>query len=199
MICTVKANAAMAPYESSAKDPLIHLSEAWRVLRLSMAFPARIPTWDAILLTAASPAQADLFQWQLQWAKKTGIISSGTVVLAIPDPEGHRIGSGAATLCALQGLAKHLETSDFHEACLPLFNPMVGLIGRMRVLLLHTGGDSKRVPWANPIGKAFLPLPFLAGEDPDGPVLTLFNHILAISATAIQAFSNRGEFCSSSS
>jgi fucokinase len=106
--------AAMAPYKSSAKDPLIHLSEAWRVLRLSMAFPARIPTWDAILLTAASPAQADLFQWQLQWAKRTGIISSGTVVLAIPDPEGHRIGSGAATLCALQGLAKHLETSDFH-------------------------------------------------------------------------------------
>jgi fucokinase len=88
---------------------------------------------------------------------------------------------------------------DLQEACPPLFNPMVGLIGRMRVLLLHTGGDSKRVPWANPIGKAFLPLPFLAGEDPDGPVLTLFNHILAISATAIQAFSNRGENCSSSS
>ena len=63
----------------------------------------------------------------------------------------------------------------------------------MRVLLLHTGGDSKRIPWANPIGKAFLPLPFLAGEDPDEPILTLFDHILAISANALQAFRNKGE------
>ncbi|XP_024367740.1 bifunctional fucokinase/GDP-fucose pyrophosphorylase isoform X3 [Physcomitrium patens] len=62
----------------------------------------------------------------------------------------------------------------------------------MRVLLLHTGGDSKRVPWANPIGKAFIPLPFLAGDEPDGPILTLFDHILAISAGVLQSFSNKG-------
>lgn len=62
----------------------------------------------------------------------------------------------------------------------------------MHVLLLHTGGDSKRVPWANCIGKAFVPLPFLADEDPDASVPTLFDHILAISALALQAFSGKG-------
>uniref|UniRef100_A0A8R7QUJ1 GDP-fucose pyrophosphorylase domain-containing protein n=1 Tax=Triticum urartu TaxID=4572 RepID=A0A8R7QUJ1_TRIUA len=45
------------------------------------------------------------------------------------------------------------------------------------VLLLHVGSDSKRVPWANPMGKAFLPVPYLAGDNPDGPVPLLFDHI----------------------
>jgi hypothetical protein len=36
MICIVKINAAMAPYKSSTKDPLIGLSEAWQVLRLKL-------------------------------------------------------------------------------------------------------------------------------------------------------------------
>lgn len=62
-----------------------------------------------------------------------------------------------------------------------------------RVLLLHTGGDSKRVPWANPIGKAFIPLPFLAGDDPDGHIFTLFDHILAISASVLRSFSTPGK------
>jgi fucokinase len=60
------------------------------------------------------------------------------------------------------------------------------------VLLLHAGGDSKRVPWANPMGKAFLPVPYLAGDNPDGPVPLLFDHILAVSASARQAFKNQG-------
>ncbi|XBI66880.1 hypothetical protein VPH35_046348 [Triticum aestivum] len=45
------------------------------------------------------------------------------------------------------------------------------------VLLLHVGSDSKRVPWANPMGKAFLPVPYLSGDNPDGPVPLLFDHI----------------------
>jgi hypothetical protein len=36
MICTIKANAAMAPYKSSTKGPLIGLSEAWQVLHLKL-------------------------------------------------------------------------------------------------------------------------------------------------------------------
>ena len=57
----------------------------------------------------------------------------------------------------------------------------------MKVLLVHAGGDSKRLPWANPMGKPFLPLPLLAGADPDGPPLTLFDHTLAVAALALTA------------
>ena len=73
-----------------------------------------------------------------------------------------------------------------------LLLPMVSFIAKRHILMLHAGGDSKWVPWANPMGKVFLPLPYLASDDPDGPVPLLFNHILAISACARQAFKNEG-------
>lgn len=69
---------------------------------------------------------------------------------------------------------------------------MVDFISKKHILLLHAGGDSKRVPWANPMGKVFLPLPYLADDDPDGPVPLLFDHILAIASCARQAFKDQG-------
>lgn len=71
---------------------------------------------------------------------------------------------------------------------------LVGLLAKKHILLLHAGGDSKRVPWANPMGKVFLPLPYLAADDPDGPVPLLFDHILAIASCARQAFKTAGYF-----
>lgn len=65
-------------------------------------------------------------------------------------------------------------------------------MAKKHILLLHAGGDSKRVPWANPMGKVFLPLPYLGADDPDGPVPLLFDHILAIASCARQAFKNEG-------
>lgn len=73
---------------------------------------------------------------------------------------------------------------------------MVNFMAKRHILLLHAGGDSKRVPWANPMGKVFLPLPYLGADDPDGPVPLLFDHILAIASCARQAFKNEGCFFS---
>ncbi|KAA8520772.1 hypothetical protein F0562_014956 [Nyssa sinensis] len=189
------------------------LRKSWYRLRLSVRHPSRVPTWDAIVLTAASPEQAELYEWHLKRAKRMGRIASATVTLAVPDPEGQRIGSGAATLNAINALARHYQqlgvdlgpqvanasnggsgSSVPHDRSnneVPLL-PMVNFIARRHILLLHAGGDSKRVPWANPMGKVFLPLPFLAADDPDGPVPLLFDHILAISSCARQAFRNEG-------
>ncbi|KAL8200532.1 hypothetical protein R6Q57_011871 [Mikania cordata] len=58
---------------------------------------------------------------------------------------------------------------------------MINFLRKQHILMLYAGGDSKRVPWANPMRKVFLPLPYLADDDPDGPVPLLFDHILAIS------------------
>lgn len=90
------------------------------------------------------------------------------------------------------------EASVVHESSKDenLFLPMVSFIAKRHILLLHAGGDSKRVPWANPMGKVFLPLPYLAADDPDGPVPLLFDHILAIASCARPAFKNEGYlFC----
>lgn len=74
------------------------------------------------------------------------------------------------------------------------FSSIVKYMATRHILLLHAGGDSKRVPWANPMGKVFLPLPYLAADNPDGPVPLLFDHILAISSSARQAFKNKGHY-----
>lgn len=73
-----------------------------------------------------------------------------------------------------------------------LLTSMLSVMAKKHILLLHAGGDSKRVPWANPMGKVFLPLPYLASDNPDGPIPLLFDHILAISSSARQAFKNEG-------
>ncbi|CAI0440442.1 unnamed protein product [Linum tenue] len=188
------------------------LRKSWYHLRLSVRHPSRVPTWDAIVLTAASPEQAELYEWQLKRAKRMGRIASSTVTLAVPDPQGQRIGSGAATLNAIHALAKHYQLLHGPEVPIPQNGcsesvalpdrgskngdsvlPIVNFLAKKHILLLHAGGDSKRVPWANPMGKVFLPLPYLAADDPDGPVPLLFDHILAIASCTRQAFKNQGQ------
>ncbi|MFS7932045.1 putative transferase [Helianthus anomalus] len=180
------------------------LRKSWYRLRLSVRSPSRVPTWDAIVLTAASPEQAALYQWQLKRAVRMGRISDSTVTLAVPDPDGHRIGSGAATLNAILALANYYNNSQVanggndgsympsESAETEVSASMIDFLKKQHILLLHAGGDSKRVPWANPMGKVFLPLPYLAADDPDGPVPLLFDHILAISSCARQAYKNEG-------
>lgn len=90
------------------------LRKSWYYLRLSVRHPSRVPTWDAIVLTAASPEQAELYEWQLSRAKRIGRIAASTVTLAVPDPLGHRIGSGAATLHAIHALAAHYQKVLLH-------------------------------------------------------------------------------------
>ncbi|CAM8887089.1 unnamed protein product [Rhodiola kirilowii] len=194
--------------KSMKADVSTTLRKSWYRLRLSVRHPSRVPTWDAILLTAASPEQAQLYQWQLDRARRTGRIATSTITLAVPDPHGQRIGSGAATLNALYALANLLQSQvtghingNMKSAAQDVDNtneverslqPVISYLAKKHILLLHAGGDSKRVPWANPMGKVFLPLPFLAADDPDGPVPLLFDHILAISSCARQAFQNKG-------
>lgn len=92
------------------------LRKAWYHLRLSVRYHARVPTWDAIVLTAASPEQAQLYQWQLDRAKRIGRIAASTVTLAVPDPQGQRIGSGAATLNAIFALAQHYQQLSINNS-----------------------------------------------------------------------------------
>ncbi|GAB4844624.1 hypothetical protein Ancab_038025 [Ancistrocladus abbreviatus] len=198
--------------KKSKADIADTLRKSWYRLRLSVRYPSRVPTWDAVVLTAASPEQAELYEWQLKRAKRMGRIANSTVTLAVPDPDGQRIGSGAATLNAIHALALHYQNFGVHledkvvtdedkSSASPLCErfengaldlPIIDFLAKKNILLLHAGGDSKRVPWANPMGKVFLPLPYLAADDPDGPVPLLFDHILAISSVARQAFRNEG-------
>ncbi len=150
-----------------------YLAQGWAMLKLSVEAPDRAPGWDAVVLTAASERQAWLYEAQLDRARRRGRIGPRTRALAAPDPGGRRIGSGGATLNALRLLAGVL-------------GPLEG----KRVLLIHAGGDSRRAPWANIMGKPFAPLPLLADEDDAPP--TLFDHLLAMSAPMAMALEQGG-------
>ena len=92
----------------TAEEAAAVLRKAWCRLRLSARDPARVPPWDAVVLTAASPEQAALYDRQLARARRLGRFPPSTAALAVPDPDAARIGSGAATLHAVASLVRHL-------------------------------------------------------------------------------------------
>jgi fucokinase len=147
------------------KPHLDALIRGWSYLQLAVEVPRRVAGWDAVLLTAASDHQARLYVRQLDIARRNRRIPEPTRTLVVADRGGHRIGSGGATLNALGALATTWPDVDWT---------------RRRVLLVHAGGDSRRVPWANLLGKPFIPFPLVA--DADEPVPTLFDHLMAVTA-----------------
>ncbi|MDO5361813.1 MAG: L-fucokinase [Eubacteriales bacterium] len=117
--------------------------------------------WDFVVLTASNEAQAESFDQQIAWRKEKNVLPKNTKFLVIPDPAGKRIGSGGATLQVLRMLS---EQEGFH-----------GDFHNKRVLVIHSGGDSKRVPQYSVCGKLFSPVP---RELPDGRTSTLFDEFL---------------------
>ena len=83
---------------------------------------------------------------------------AGTKFVAIPDRGGKRVGSGGATLEVLKYL--HEQEEDFEG---------------LRVLVIHSGGDSKRVPQYSALGKLFSPVPY---KLPNGRNSTLFDEFM---------------------
>jgi len=118
------------------------------------------PHWDYIVLTASNEQQAECFRAQLEQREAAGYLPLGTHFSVIPDPEGKRVGSGGATLGVIRHIAQVTGKTDF---------------AGLRILVIHSGGDSKRVPQYSALGKLFSPVPH---ELPGGRAATLFDEFL---------------------
>ncbi len=75
-------------------------------------------------------------------------------VFVVPDPEGRRAGSGGSTLECLMAVL-HRESA----APLKDFASAEAILRRLRILIVHAGGDSRRLPAYSPCGKIFVPVP----------------------------------------
>ena len=140
--------------------------DAWEDYQKSLT-EATFPRWDYCILTASSEHQAKNYRLQLEKRKEKGLLPPQTHFDAVPDPEGKRIGSGGATLEVLKRVAALHGSRELRG---------------LRILCIHSGGDSRRIPQYSVVGKLFSPVP---RQLPDGRPATLFDELfLSLSALA---------------
>jgi fucokinase len=122
------------------------------------------------MVTASSARQAGLYREEIERRRMAGMLPEGTEFLVVPDPDDRRVGSGGATIHALACLGKDKHWWSGHKA-----------------LLIHSGGDSRRLPQYSPAGKLFGVLP--ARSQPRGTT-TVFDETLALSAAWAERIPN---------
>ncbi len=123
--------------------------------------------WDRCVLTATNEKQAFVYQLQLQRLKRAGVLHLDTEYFVIPDPEGVRIGSGGATLHVLRYLKNICQETNKANS---------------RLLILHSGGDSRRIPHQSILGKVFAYLP-----PPMNSIFEVMSNFLTILGAQIDA------------
>lgn len=99
--------------------------------------------WDLVVVTAADESQKVAYELQITDKVSRKELPLGVDYKVFSDPPGVKVGNGGSTLYALQWL-----DSIYGSA-----------LGRFRVLLIHAGGFSQRLPNASALGKIFTALP----------------------------------------
>lgn len=120
--------------------------------------------WDFIILTASNEEQAIIYREQISYRLGKHQLPATTHYAVLPDPDGKRVGSGGATFNVMRYIAEQTRDCD-----------QKNVFRNKRILVIHSGGDSKRVPQYSAIGKLFSPVP---RELPDGRASTLFDELI---------------------
>jgi len=126
-------------------------------------------TIDWLVLTAANRRQAKAYASQIAARAERGALAKARGILVVPDACERRIGSGAATVLALVQLARQLAQRKRARSVTELF-------AGERVLMLHSGGDSRRLPMYAAEGKLFASVPARAAG---ARCATVFDVLLA--------------------
>jgi galactokinase/mevalonate kinase-like predicted kinase len=135
---------------------------------------AKLNQWDYLIVTASNETQARAYESQLKVRQDMGLLSSVRNVMVVPDPGGKRIGSGGSTLyCLMEVLNRQLELSAITEGP----DAWEKILRGLRILIVHAGGDSRRLPAYGPCGKIFIPVP---SESDTAIPLSLFDRQLPI-------------------
>ena len=165
--------------------------DAWEDYKRSLNKRSFIK-WDYVILTASNEEQAKGYRSQIEERLEKKLLPADTHYAVLPDPDGKRVGSGGATLQVLRylsgqekeeskasGESSRPEDSGDSDCSGESRGPGRNLFGGKRILVIHSGGDSKRVPQYSACGKLFSPVP---RELPSGRPSTLFDEfIIAMS------------------
>lgn len=131
------------------------------------------PWWDAVLLTASSIRQAQHYEEEINRRVAMGQLPAAARYLVVPDLDDERIGSAGATLNALRALVQMAPPDSVSGS-------LDDWWAARRVLIIHAGGDSRRLPQYSLSGKLFSLLPTVTLW---GSPSTLFDEFIALSTT----------------
>jgi galactokinase/mevalonate kinase-like predicted kinase len=129
--------------------------------------------WHYLILTASNEAQAEAYRVQLELRRRLGQLGQFAQSIVVPDPGGRRIGSGGSTICCLLEVLRRELAGRGDELCRR--DAWLEILRRRRILIVHAGGDSRRLPAYGPCGKAFVPVP---GTSDAALGMTLFDRQL---------------------
>ncbi|KAF2070676.1 hypothetical protein CYY_008002 [Polysphondylium violaceum] len=111
--------------------------------------------WDTIVITAIDDQQKDYYELVLREKIKVNEIPSFIEYIVISDPKGYKIGCGGSTIYVLSILKEKLGAK----------------FDKSKILLLHAGGYSKRLPNHSMTGKIFASIPYTLVDD--GPTCSM--------------------------
>lgn len=140
--------------------------DAWEDYRRSLT-RSNYVRWDYVVFTASNEEQARTYRMQIERRLSQGVLPATTKYVVLSDPDGKRVGSGGATLNVL----RHISQKEGTAEC----------FSKLRILIIHSGGDSKRIPQYSACGKLFSPVPRCL---PDGRRSSLFDEFM-ISLSSI--------------
>ena len=109
--------------------------------------------WDFLIVTASNASQAAAYDTQLKLRRDLGLLAGIAQVLVVADPPRHRVGSGGSTVLCLCEALRRLGVSPDDPA------GWLVALQRIRILIVHAGGDSRRLPAYGSCGKIFIPIP----------------------------------------
>jgi fucokinase len=116
------------------------------------------PSWHYLVVTAANDAQAAAYEAQIRHRRAQGLLAFAGEVLVVPDTGGRRIGSGGSTINCLRLILSREQAAN--AAALNAEQ----IFRKLRILIVHAGGDSRRLPAYSHCGKIFVPLPGECGS-----------------------------------
>jgi fucokinase len=144
--------------------------------------------WNYLILTASNALQARAYESQLQARLGLGLLPQVREAFVVPDLEGRRIGSGGSTVwCLVEILRRERERRGID---LTGSGAVEQALNRLRILIVHAGGDSRRLPAYGPCGKIFVPLPG-APEAPLPPAL--FDRLVPAFLALPEGIPGRGQ------
>ncbi len=128
--------------------------------------------WDYLILTAANGEQAAAYEAQIRMRRESGQLGQVRHIMVVADAGGRRVGSGGSTLqCLLEVLRREAETGQYIRD----FKGAETVLRSLRILIVHAGGDSRRLPAYSQCGKIFVPLP---GDSQSTIAPTLFDRLV---------------------